>query len=152
MATCTPPPPKFSMASSLTASSLWLLHSLHYQPGKLCSPLPSKNSASSPYSFCPLRLVTGVPPIQAPSWQHLPEDFSKNLGNLPRALDHSLGKAKAGNMASLAPGSPACLPLRRGITDAPTVASSCFCYVLSSLLLRESLGKLMKTQDFFHCF
>lgn len=78
--------PNSPVTSSLTASHLWLPHSLlHYKIGR--------NSASRHHSFCPFQFIAGVPPTQAPSWQHLlPEDFGKSLGNLSRALHHSLEK------------------------------------------------------------
>lgn len=90
-------PPNSQMTSSLTASLLRLFHSLlHYKTGR--------NSASRHHSFCPFQFIAGVPPTQAPSWQPLlPEDFGKNLGNLSRALQHSLEKNKVGNVVSITP-------------------------------------------------
>lgn len=102
-------------------------------------PSPVKNSIFL-YSFCPFQWITGVPPIQAPSWQHLlPEDFGKNLSNLPRVPDHTLEKTKVDNMAS-----PTLLLtsllLHKRITDVPkcSIFPSLLCIFCSCYFLRFS--------------
>lgn len=106
IATFAPPPQKFPddfITDCLSTLVIPFSPSLRNWHALLPPPL-QEQCASSPYPFCQFQLITGVPPTQAPSWQHLlTENFGKNFSNHPRVLDHSQEKSKADNMASLTP-------------------------------------------------
>lgn len=120
----TPQIPRWLLTDCLTTL---VIHSLlHYKTGR--------DGASHHHFSCPFQFIAGVPPTQAPSWQHLlPEDFGKNLGNLSRAPDSSLEKTHT-KWATWSPAHRWLPPLllRTRVTDRPNcnfwsfaVATSC---------------------------